>query len=355
MRNRNGLFICLLAPVLGVLAACASTGGGSGERAAASRGRPAAEEAGEAMDESSAELRRALAESIRQPGSWSNLHLGVECEREGGMRSLEVFGSGVAVWAGRRQFELPPAEVAHLLSLLEDADFLGMEEIFGGKRGPHGEVLDEEEESVTMVTCRVRLDLDGMTKQSVQLYKGEQSEEFKALADAVLDYCEDQGEAGVAAADLRDGLEKVATGELAPEALTVLVHRRPDRKGAEAGAEGFLLRLLGRTVTTRAFDPKAGYGDPLEIELDPAEFEELARSLAEGDPANLPGNLWAEHYTDLSIRVLDQAKSVQARQFARLTPSTHGQRQVDFDSIYAMLAELNRRTLAAGRPAGGEE
>lgn len=344
MSPKNRVPIWLLAPSLGLLGACVSTGGGPREKTASSPAPAARVEA--AGNREAGELRRALAEAIRHPGSWSALRLAVECESEGGMRSLEVYGNGVAVWAGRRQFDLPLSEVAHLLSLLEDADFLGMEERYGGKRAADGAL---EEGSATMVTCRARLDLDGMKKETIQLFKGEQSAAFKRLADALLDDCEERGEAGVTAADLADGLEKVAAGELAPEVLSVVLHRRPDKR-AEAGAQGFLLRISGLAATTRPFDPAAGYGDPLELELDPAELAELARALADGAPESFPANLWAEHYTDLSIRVLDRHKSVQARQFARMSPSTHGQRQVDFDSVYGLLAELHRRVLADGHP-----
>lgn len=335
---------CLLALLL---PACASTGGGRQEKAASSRPTSSPGAAGEtAEDETDEGLRRALAESIRRPGSWAELHLAVECQSEGGMRSLEVFGNGVAVWANRRQFDLPVADVAHLLSLLEEADFVGMEDQYGG---------GSEEDSATMITCRVQLELNGMKKESVQLFKGEQSAEFRDLADSVLDSCADRGEAGVSAADLREGLEKVAAGELAPEVLTVMLHRKPDDRSAGAGARGFLLRLAGPRVVTRAYGPAAGYGEPLALELDPGEVEDLARSLADGDPASLPANLWAEHYTDLSIQVLNRRKAVQARQFARLTPTTHGRLQEAFDTLYATLEAIHERALASGRPARDEE
>lgn len=109
--------------------------------------------------------------------------------------------------------------------------------------------------------------------------------------------------------------------------------------------------LLGR-ATTRTFDPSEGYGEMMEIELTAPEIAELAGLLAEGDPSSFPANLWADSYTDLTIQVLDKKKSVRARQFARLSPSTHGQLQLDFNSIYGSLQALHQRVLEAGRPAG---
>ena len=349
MRYSNGFLTCLLAMTLTLLASCATTGGDTVPAAETPRAKsatgPSPQHEGATAEDAGAErLRRGLAESSRAPGSWTAMRLAVECQDEGGMRSLEVFDNGVAIWNNSRQFELPLTDVAHLLGLLEQADFPGFAPVYGGKKKapPTGA-------SATMVTCRIQFELDGVKKESVQLYKGKQSAAMKALADSILEYCRNVGEAGLATADLQDGLEKLAAGQLAPEALTVMLHRKPARRSE--GADGFLFRLAGPRVTTRAFEPGQGYGDTLAIELGSAEVEDLAQSLADASPGELPANLWADDYTDLSIQVLNHRKSVQARQFARLSPSTHGQRQVNFDSVYGMLRDLHRRTLDDGRPS----
>lgn len=331
MKHTNGLLATLLL-LTTLLASCATTGGGSGE----------------AAPDGMQGLRRALAESTRQPGSWSRLHLVVECFDKDARRSLEVFGSGVAVWNNQRQFRLPVSDVSHLLGLLEKADFVGMEKQYGGRKSSGLE--KPKPRGATVVTCQVRLNLDGLMKGSAQLLKGDQSEALKALAKDILDFRQEKGEQGVTAADLREGLEKLSAGELAPDVLTLILHRKPERPSTTT--EGFLFRLSGSRVTTRTFDSSEGYSETKEAELTPAEFEELARVLANADPASLPDNLWADSYTDLSIELLDKKKSIQARQFARLTPSTHGKLQLDFNSIYNSLYAIHQRVLEVDREAG---
>ena len=346
---------CLRFPLLLVLVACTTTRGEAPTPQPAAQPRPA--ETDRRVADGGDVLRRALSEAVAHPGSWSDLHLAVECQGESGARSLVAFGNGVALWNNRRQLTLTLTELTHLLSLLEDADFGGLANRYGGRKAPPGGSVEGEEgpENAILITCRVELTLNGVRKEVVQLAKGEQSPIFKRLAESLLDFCQEQGEAGVAAADLSDGLEKVARGELAPEVLGVLLHRKPDAASALEGGQGFLLRLTGRHATTRPYDPAEGYGEVLELELSPAEMETLARSLVDLTPASLPGNLWARDYTDLTVRIFDHRKSVQARQFTGLTRFTHGQRQRDFESIVGVLQELHLRVLNAGRPAAANE
>ncbi len=322
--------------------AASGTGGGSQPASAAT----------------AAALRSALDRAIAEPGSWSDLHLQIECQGERGVSSVEAFGNGVAVWEGRRQFALTPVELAGLVEVLRKADFAGMKETYGG-RGPDLDrppVQPSDPTAAVVMICRVGLVLDGLSKEVVQLAKGEQSARFLEMADRLVELCLGPARAGVGAADLGDGLEKLSTGVLAPEVFGLLVHRRPDEASAAAGNRGFLLRLTGRRLTSQEFDPAGGYAPELGLELTPAEIADLARRLAAADPASLPVNLWARDYTDLAIRVLDHRKSVQARQFARMTRDTHGERQQRFETLYARLYDLHLRVLDEGRslpPAGG--
>ena len=49
------------------------------------------------------------------------------------------------------------------------------------------------------------------------------------------------------------------------------------------------------------------------------------------------------------MNVLQFRKSMQARQFARLTPKTLGEKQKAFDEIYAALEKLSTRALSKGK------
>lgn len=300
-----------------------------------------------------AALRDALRDATEDRSQWESFHLSVGCQGEYGMRSAEVFGNGVGIWDFRRQFTLNQAEISSLLETLNEADFAGLADVSGGRKKPDPRQQSEKPEAVRslQVICRVELSLSGLTKQAVQLAKGEQSAELRELADALLEICEGPGGAGTAAGDLTEGLEKLSTGDLAPETFQVLLLRRPEKGASEPVGDGFLLRLSGsRAISSLASAPAAGPQDSVSLTLAAAEVADLAGELTRLHLAEMPLNLFAQDYTDLSVEVLDHKKSVQARQFAGMTPVTHGDRQNDFDQIVDLLYRLHLRVMREGKP-----
>jgi len=267
------------------------------------------------------------------------------------MRSIEVFASGVAIWDGRRQFTLDDEQVGSLLAAVEAAGFVTFEAVYGGATSRQGNPKRPATEAVVTVTCRVSLRLSDVEKQSAQLEKGEQSEALRSLAETLFALCEGPARHGVAAADLADGLDLLARGRLAPETFSVVFHRKPEPGAATGGSgSGLLLRLQGDTATTRIYDPATGYGEPRTLTLQPAEVGRLAANLAREAPDDLPVNLWAPDYTDLSLRVLDHRRSLQARRFAGMEPHSHGEAQARFDRLVAALETLHANVLTDGEP-----
>jgi hypothetical protein len=302
-------------------------------------------------------LRQDLRNAIADRSQWDSLHLSVRCIGEDGMRAVEVYGNGVGIWDFRRQFTLQPEEVSSLIEILDRADFASYADVYGGSKAPDPRTKEKKGGAccALQVICSVELSLAGGTKQSVQVRKGDLSAELRQLADDLLDTCEKPGQAGTMAVDLADGLEKVAGGVLAPETFRVLLHRKPE-SGAEAGDLGFLLRVSGGLVTSRGYDAAGRLLDPVNLMLDPTDVAALARELAEAGLAELPLNLFAPDYKDLSVRVLDHEASVQARRFVGMTPTTHAEHQPGFERIYDALYRLHVRVLSEGGPmqnAGG--
>jgi hypothetical protein len=289
-------------------------------------------------------LERALARAITDRAGWDTLDLFIECPLDDRLTSARVFGSGIGIWNDNRQFRLDPEQIRSLLRALQRADFPRMEDTYGGAarpaRPPGGDMAP-------IAVCRVELSLAGLEKRALQLARGEPSQELKELADELLRMCQGPARLGVTATSLRDGLEKVSRGELAPETMRIVAHRKPQ---PNEGPPGFLLRVTGNRATTRVYEPAGGYGDPVAMPLPEAELRALARELAARDPATWPSSLYAEHYTDLSIRVLNHEKAVQARRFAGLTPATHGQSQAAFAEVFELLQGLHRKALQQGRP-----
>jgi len=264
------------------------------------------------------------------------------------MTSVKVFGGGIGIWNDERQFHLDPGQIGSLLRALQRVDFPGMEDTYGGattlsKPGPTppggGGGL------VTIATCRIELSLAGNDKQVVQLAQGEQSPTLRKLAEELLGVCNPPARLGLTATSLRDGLEKLSRGGLAPETWMVVVHRKPREQGGRAGHPGFLLRVSGYQAATQPYDPVTGYQDPVLLHMGAKEVGTLARELAARDPASWPVNLYAADYTDVTIQVLNHEKSVQARQFAGLAPATHGQHQKAFEEVVEILERLHRDVL----------
>lgn len=301
-------------------------------------------------------LRDALKQALHDTRRGPDLRLVVECSTDQGPRALEVYGNGVAVWNRRRQFELAPDQVAGLLELLLAEDLAALEDLYGKKPQPGLRSPDEQQpgQGVALrVICRVSVDVAGLHKESVQLDRGQESARLRRLAHSLLAACESSAESGIEIEDLQAGLTRLAEGELAPETLHLMLHRKPAPRSTATESRGFLFRLDGATAVTRLFDPLEGYDEPIEMQLEPGALRALAALLAARRAGELPINLYAEAYTDLSLKILDRKRAVQARQFAGLTPTTHGERQVDFETIFNAVYGLHLRVLAEGRPSGG--
>jgi hypothetical protein len=273
-------------------------------------------------------MERALGDVVKRR-TWTDLRLDTECRTEEGLRSATVYGSGMGVWNRAQQLTMKRQDVLALLREIAAAGFPRMRETYG-------EAGDETE-----LICRIRLDLDGASKQVHQLSTGPQSRELKRLAERILEKAEEAGRAGPKVSSLTEALEKIAGGGLAPELLTISVLRQREAPGA---TDGWTLLLEGRNLALSRQGP--GAEEPRTVRLASAEVAALAGQLAAIRLEELPANLWAAEYTDLEIRVLDQRRSLQARQFAGMTPATHGELQQRFDRLWEVIAGLRGRLSA---------
>jgi hypothetical protein len=174
-------------------------------------------------------------------------------------------------------------------------------------------------------------------KISVQQAQGEQSEALLGLAAALLDRVEPlAAERGTGAADLADGLAKLAAGQLAPETFGLRFVRLPE--GTASGAESGTIVLVERgTLTRRPYAPSRALGMRVEEPLDPTLLAELVKHVRRAQLAELPANLWAPDHLELGVRVLDHQETLIARPFRGLTPEEKGEAQKRFDALAAWL------------------
>ena len=299
--------------------------------------------------EEAAALRALIEQALTDPDLGNSFELLTECRNETGMRAMRLWGDGLGIWQGSRQTQLSGDEVTGVLKHLQEADFAAFAPIYGGRRQEDPGQRDRPDDgSAVLISCRIRVSLGGHSKESAQRAKGEQSEELKSLAEAILAIGEGAAKNGVEAASLSDGLERVGRGELDPRVFRAMLHRKPTAGEIEESGPGFLLRLEGRRATTRRHDPRSGYGQEIALDLDASVVRNLALVLGDLDPAAMPVNLWAPVYTEVAIEVLNHRKSVQARPFTGLEPTTHGDLQKDFEAMVQTLRRLQDQAAAEG-------
>jgi hypothetical protein len=268
--------------------------------------------------------------------SWKELRIDAECQHEGERwRTIRLYGSGVAIWNHGRQFTVPRERLLDLLAQIDRAGFARIAE-------PPVEEEEEGEGEGLEMSCGMLVVLDGTEKRAQVLEEeDEESEELESLVERVLAVGESLGASGAAAASLEEGLEKIARGELPPEVLSLHLLRQPE--GSHPGESGWMLRVEGGDARLSRISPGTGWTLPQRIHLSPAEVADLARTLADARPDDLPVNLYSSWYEDLRIEVLGHAKSIQARQFARMTPETQGEKQERFDRLGKALEALAAR------------
>ena len=114
-------------------------------------------------------------------------------------------GSGATASASGRgggSFYLAADEVtAVTLEHVHRADFAAFAPLYGGPNQADPREHDRPDDgNAVLISCRIRVSLDGHSKESVQRAKEEQSQELKALAEELLAIGEKAAKRGVEAA-----------------------------------------------------------------------------------------------------------------------------------------------------------
>ena len=264
-------------------------------------------------------------------GSWNDLYIETFCADSEGLHSLRLYGRGISIWDQRRQKVTEPEALQAIQATLLSSEFWNWEPVYGG-----------EARAAVRIRCQVQVDLGSVSKRVSQREKGQQFGPLRELAFKILELAS-SSEPGVGAEDLGDGLAKLSSGTLAPEALQLLFH---ERRGPVGSGTGTILRVAGRRLVVEQYE--GATRRETRSELADGEFLRLASALERASADSMPPNLYSDVYVDLRLEILDQKKVIQARQFAGLTPTTHGASQERLDE----LLEFLRQT--AGRPTAGQ-
>jgi hypothetical protein len=276
-------------------------------------------------------ISQPLARMLHGEEPLSGFRIRAVWEQGGTFVSGVVFGTGVGVWNDRSQFRVDREVVLGLVRRIEAVQFGSMPPEFG------------TESDMLRMRGRVEVSTGEQSKTVVQLREGPQSPELDELASAVLTLTRRDGAGGATARSLEDGLSKLASGALEPEVFHMSVQRRSKPTDSGGGPAGWILRIDGLAAQVQLLVPRTGPAAPVRAELSQSELRDLAALLASAHPSDLPQNLYAPEYTDLDVRVLDQARSLQARHYLGVGPTTHGAKQNAFDRVLARAAAIEEK------------
>jgi len=268
----------------------------------------------------------ALSEAVRRNEVPSPMTLRVEWRVDQRWTTLEIRGTGVAVWNDQAEARLKPAEI---VSILQSLDRLGFSSL----------PLDVgDEEDAEKLQGRVILTIGSRSKTVREL--GEEPEKEHPLARfarSVLAGVGEKARGGTTAATLTDGLRKVASGVLDSADFELVAIRRPVT--ADPANTAWTVRIIGRTARLRP----EGAGHLRRLDLSETDWKSLLALLEKADPSRFPQSLWAAEYSELSVKVLDRERNVVARPYLGVTPETHGALQRSFDGTWAAVTDLVRK------------
>ncbi len=275
------------------------------------------------------ELTAALRQAVQKPGS--PFHLQVNCNDQRGIRSLNLFPGGVAIWNGRSQVTLPVSAQTAILGILLERGFPEYAPIYGEQKRPG--------KAAARITCRIGLEIEPWQKSSEQRSGGEQSAPMTGLAAALLDQVEPLADKGITPVSFQDALDKLADGQLAPQSMRLRFLDLPARSYVQPGT---ILRLRGGKVSRQTYSPGRAIGEQTWAPLEQEPFMNLVLALQAARFDSLPGNLWSEDQLELEVQLLAFKKTIIARPFTRLDRAALEPEQQRFETLLPVLRELGR-------------
>lgn len=261
--------------------------------------------------------------------------------RPGLLTACRIDGTGVGLWNRQIQFRVERKQVLALLKAVRRTRF-----------GTFPAEVGESESGEKETQGRIAVTLGDVTHSVAVVGDEKPDEELEELARAVLAAGEGPSKTGIRIQGLKEGLDKLASGVLAPEALEVLAQRSTDHPGPGEAAETWLLVVSGRRALDRSGSPGKVSSSARAIELSESDYRDLVALLQASDAASLPRNLFATHYSRLRVQVLNQVVTVEARRFAGMSPDAHADARARFDRIWDWCEGLHRRAEQSGRKVG---
>ena len=290
-------------------------------------------------------LDAALEERIRGKAGLEDVEIEASWQREPGNQSVRIWGSGVGIW--QSEDPVPPFARRDPLAPEDALRRPGRRHAAAGPEeagGPPAECAAPAAGELTVVAGSARRSLQ-------QLTKGEQSGARSASSSPDPRRLRKGREVGRRRLEPPGRARQALEGNARARRRSRRSSGAPGRPKAGARGESWLLRMNGRRVTDRLMPKGQMPPPPRELTISEADFQRILRLLQQNDPTRLPKNVYAPAYTDLTVEILDQDRTVAARPYLGVTPETHGVEQQKFERIYDAFRALHQRVQAEGQPA----
>jgi hypothetical protein len=261
-------------------------------------------------------------------------------------QQVVLYGNGLAFWNDRLQFQVPDADVKKILAAFDANQFATARSSREGERlRRRASIRAGDYQKEVFETWEETLEEDERKE------KGEREEREREEREPSLEKLTEEIFAiivpltttgGVRADSFNDALAKIKSGELAAEALSLSFMVKPEvgRPSAEQ-TDGFLLRIEDNFATTSRFE-NGMFPSPVRVRLEDGAVREIASMLLDAGFNDLPVNLYAPDYEDLTVTAMQFRKNVLARQFANMTPQRFPEAQTHFAAIAKSLGERAR-------------
>lgn len=249
-------------------------------------------------------VARALQEARRNPAVRRQLVLEAEGHMAEGVTGVLLFGDGVGVLNGKRQFRASDETLVAVLDLLILRDVASWPE----ESPLPGNAME--------IHRRLTIRLGEVSHQVIERNKRPPRPPLQELLRDLAELVRPAAASGVEVSSLEEGLRLIAEGALAPHVLTVNA-LAPSMPGAAATpADGWQLSLHRGVFQVSAYDLSGGVR-PISRRAALGEVAGLAQLLLDTKAATLPRQIHLdEGFFQLHLEVLDQRLSVQARPFA---------------------------------------
>lgn len=246
---------------------------------------------------------------------------------------LRIWGNGVGIWNGDCQLRLSNEELRGILSLFGKHGFFTMPE----RPAPRKQAGAEANPPALMRS--VQLTIGDVSKLVVQNNRVNTLPALEELTRSIFEACEPAARKGRSAASLAEGLDLLADGTLAPEALLVVLNVPPEAKPAErtrgliVSVEGGAVRIVRQTHGQPPTDPEVRRITADEVKL-------LMGVLKEASWASMPLNIFADRYTDITVSVLQHRHMIQGRRFAGKDPTAQSAERARLEKVTAAIRAL---------------